>query len=131
MEQFQGIAILATNRKSDLDKAFLRRIRFIIDFLQPGPAERLALWKRVLPQKAPNGDDLLEQIDWELLSARLNMTGADITSAALDAAFLAYSQGTRINMTHLLHTARRAMTKQGIVLRSGDVEEYIDYAPHN
>ena len=43
MEQFEGIAILATNRKGDLDKAFLRRIRFIVDFFPPGPAERLAL----------------------------------------------------------------------------------------
>jgi AAA+ superfamily predicted ATPase len=122
MEQFEGIAILATNRKGDLDKAFLRRVRFIVDFMQPGPSERLALWRRVLPAQAANGEQLLQEIDWNFLAAKLNMTGADITAAALDAAFLAYSQGKRIGMEHVLHAARRTMTKQGVVLRPGDLE---------
>lgn len=123
MEQFEGIAILATNRKGDLDKAFLRRVRFIVDFMPPGPAERLALWRRVLPAQAANGEKLLQEINWNFLGAKLNMTGADITAAALDAAFLAYSQGTRIGMEHVLHAARRTMTKQGVVLRPGDMEK--------
>ena len=122
MEQFEGIAILATNRKGDLDKAFLRRVRFIVDFMPPGPAERLALWRRVLPTRAANGELLLQEIDWNFLATKLNMTGADITAAALDAAFLAYSQGKRIGMEHVLHAARRTMTKQGVVLRPGDME---------
>jgi AAA+ superfamily predicted ATPase len=122
MEQFQGIAILATNRKSDLDKAFLRRVRFIVDFMPPGPPERLALWHRVLPAQTANGEQLLQEIDWNFLATKLNMTGADITSAALDAAFLAYGQGKRIGMEHVLHAARRTMTKQGIVLRPGDLD---------
>ena len=122
MEQFEGIAILATNRKGDLDKAFLRRVRFIVDFMPPGPAERLALWRRVLPAQTAKGEPLLQEIDWNFLSAKLNMTGADITAAALDAAFLAYSQGKRIGMEHVLHAARRTMTKQGVVLRPGDLD---------
>ncbi len=122
MEQFEGIAILATNRKGDLDKAFLRRVRFIVDFMQPGPTERLSLWRRVLPAQAASGEKLLQEIDWNFLAAKLNMTGADITAAALDAAFLAYSQGKRIGMEHVLHAARRTMTKQGVVLRSSDFE---------
>lgn len=122
MEQFEGIAILATNRKGDLDKAFLRRIRFIVDFMQPGPAERLALWQRVLPAKAANGEELLQEIDWNFLAARLNLTGAEITAAALDAAFLAYAQGARIGMDHVLHAARRIMNKQGVLLRPGHLE---------
>lgn len=121
MEQFEGIAILATNRKGDLDKAFLRRVRFIVDFMPPGPAERLALWRRVLPAHTPSGEPLLQEIDWNFLSAKLNMTGADITAAALDAAFLSCAQGKRIGMEHLLHAARRTMTKQGVVLRPGDL----------
>ena len=122
MEQFDGVAILATNRKGDLDKAFLRRIRFIVDFMQPGPAERLALWRRVLPLHSPAGEELLDHVDWELLADKLNMNGADITSAALSAAFLARAQGTRITMKHILNAARREMTKHGVVLRTGDWE---------
>jgi AAA+ superfamily predicted ATPase len=120
MEQFDGIAILATNRKGDMDTAFLRRLRFIIDFMQPGPEERLTLWHLALPGKAPGGEELLDGIDWAFLATKLTMTGADIKAAALGAAFLARAEGTSITMNHVLYAARREMAKQGIVLRTGD-----------
>lgn len=120
MEQFDGIAILATNRKSDLDQAFLRRIRFIVDFVPPGPEERVKLWRLALPEVTPQEEPLLEGIDWEFLANKLSMTGADIKSAVLGAAFLARSQGTRITMRHVLHAAQREMAKHGKVVRIGD-----------
>ncbi|MDT7543569.1 MAG: hypothetical protein QOE33_3473 [Acidobacteriota bacterium] len=122
MEQFDGVAVLATNRKDDLDKAFLRRLRFIVDFLPPGPLERLAIWRRALVERAPGGEELLEEIDWEFLADKLNMTGADIKAAALGAAFLARAEGSRIGMRHVLAAARREMTKHGVMLRQGDLE---------
>jgi SpoVK/Ycf46/Vps4 family AAA+-type ATPase len=122
MEQFDGIAILATNRKDDLDKAFLRRLRFIIDFLQPGSEERLAIWHHALHERAPDGEVLLDRIDWQFLADKLNMTGADIKAAALGAAFLARAEGTRIQMRHILAAARREMTKHGVMLRPGDLD---------
>jgi hypothetical protein len=122
MEQFDGIAILATNRKSDLDQAFLRRIRFIVDFVQPGVAERSQLWRLALLESTPQGEPLLEGIDWEFLANKLNMTGADIKLTALGAAFLARSQGTRITMQQVLHAARREMAKHGVVIRTGEWE---------
>jgi AAA+ superfamily predicted ATPase len=122
MEHYEGIAILATNRKEDLDKAFIRRLRFVIDFLPPGPAERLALWRKALPEKSPEGLPLLDdRIDWQLLADRLNLTGADIKSAALSAAFLAQAAGSLINMDHIMNSVRRQMTKHGHVLRPGDL----------
>jgi SpoVK/Ycf46/Vps4 family AAA+-type ATPase len=121
MEQFDGVAVLATNRKSDLDRAFLRRIRFIVDFVQPGPTERLAIWRRVLPERGPDGSALIDSIDWELLAEKLTMTGADITLAALNAAFAARAEGCRIGMRHVLHAARRELTKHGTVLRAANV----------
>ena len=122
IEQFEGVAILATNRKNDLDKAFVRRIRFIIEFMHPGPSERLALWRRVLPARSPEGEELLDGIQWEFLAEKLALTGAEITATALGAAFLARADDTRIGMRHVLHAARREMTKQGLVLRAGDWE---------
>jgi AAA+ superfamily predicted ATPase len=119
MEAFDGLAILATNRKSDLDKAFVRRLRFIIEFLHPGPAERLALWRRALPERTPAGEPLLAEIDFERLAAELAVTGADIKAAALGAAFLARAAGTRIGMSHVVAAVRRVMTKHGIELRGG------------
>jgi SpoVK/Ycf46/Vps4 family AAA+-type ATPase len=118
MEQFNGVAILATNRKGDLDKAFLRRIRFIVDFVAPGPAERLAMWQRVLPQRSPAGEELLGEIDWGRLAEKLNLTGAEIRGAALSAAFLARAEGARIGMSHIMHAAQREVSKSGMVLRA-------------
>jgi SpoVK/Ycf46/Vps4 family AAA+-type ATPase len=121
MEQFDGLAILATNRRGDIDSAFLRRIRFVVDFVLPGVAERRALWAKALPARAPSGEQLLGAIDWEVLAERLEMTGADIKASAMAAAFLARSQGTRIEMAHLLHAARRELAKRGAVLRGADL----------
>jgi hypothetical protein len=123
MEQFDGIAILATNRKGDMDQAFMRRLRFIIDFLPPGPSERRKLWELALPAATPAGEPLLDGIDFELLAARFDMTGADIKAAALAAAFMACEAGSRITMDHILHGARRQMIKHGITLRTHEWRE--------
>jgi AAA+ superfamily predicted ATPase len=122
MEQFEGIAVLATNRSADLDSAFLRRIRFIVDFLPPGVAERRALWRLALALRAPGGEELLDAIDWEFLTQRLEMTGAEIKATAMAAAFLARNEGGRIGMAHVLHAARRELAKRGVVVRAGDLE---------
>jgi SpoVK/Ycf46/Vps4 family AAA+-type ATPase len=117
MEQFDGIAVLATNRRADMDSAFLRRVRFIIDFLPPGIAERRRLWTLVLPGRSPTGEALLDPIDWDHLAQRLDMTGAEIKLAAMGAAFLARSQNVRIGMAHVLHAARRELSKRGVIVR--------------
>lgn len=122
MEQFDGIAVLSTNRKSDLDGAFMRRLRFIVDFMPPGPQERLALWRRALPTHTPGGEEILEPLDWDFLADRLAMTGADIKATALGAAFRARAEGTRIGMRHVIGAARRELSKRGIVLREGERE---------
>lgn len=122
MEQFDGVAVLATNRKHEIDSAFLRRIRFIIDFLPPGIAERCELWTRALPLTTPGGEPLLDAIDFRALAERLTMTGADIKSAAIGAAFLARSEGVRIGMRHVMRASRRELAKHGLVVRAGDLE---------
>jgi AAA+ superfamily predicted ATPase len=119
MEQFDGVAILSTNRKNDLDSAFLRRLRFIVDFVAPGPAERLKLWRLSLAERSPSGEELLREIAWQWLADNLILTGAEIKAIALAAAFLARSEGSPIRMDHLEHAARREMTKQGASWRAG------------
>lgn len=117
LERFQGVAVLSTNRKGDLDAAFLRRIRFIIDFLPPGPAERAQLWQSALPAKSPSGEEILGAIDWSELAERVPLTGAEITLAALNAAFLARAANKKIGMPHLLEAVRREFAKKGQTLR--------------
>jgi len=124
MEQFDGVAVLATNRKGDLDTAFIRRLRFIIDFAPPGPAERERLWRGALEGATDvAGTPLTEQLDWPGLARELHLTGAGIKAVALAAAFLAWTDGCSITQRHVLAAARRELAKQGIVVRAGQMEE--------
>ncbi len=118
MEQFDGVAVLATNRKGDLDTAFVRRLRFIIDFAPPGENERERLWRLTLEGAADTGGrPLTDDLDWQALARELDLTGAGIKSAALAAAFLARSEGARIGQRHVFAAARRELEKQGVVVR--------------
>jgi hypothetical protein len=118
MESFDGLAILATNRKGDLDTAFLRRLRFIVDFAPPGPADRQRLWRLALTGSTEgSGGPRVGGIAWALLAEQFNLTGAGIKSAALAAAFLAREEGSCIGMPHVIAAARRELEKQGIVVR--------------
>lgn len=124
MEQFDGVAVLATNRKGEIDSAFLRRIRFIVDFMPPTQAERLRLWKLALPETSPGGEPLLDVIDFQVLSRKLNLTGAEIKNVAVGAAFLARAEATRIGVRHIVAAARREVAKQGTVVRPGEWEGF-------
>jgi AAA+ superfamily predicted ATPase len=124
MEQFDGIAVLATNRKGDLDKAFIRRLRFIIDFAPPGPGERERMWRLALDGAIDAaGRPLVTGLDWERLARGLDLTGAGVKSVAMAAAFLARSESTLISERHVLAAARRELEKQGIVVRPGQMEQ--------
>jgi len=123
MEEFGGTAILATNRKADLDTAFVRRVRFIIDFVPPSATERTRLWRQALQgRKDAAGSPLVDDLDWAALGTELDMSGADIKSAAVAAAFLARSQDTRIGMRHVLAACRRELEKRQVVVRPGQLE---------
>ena len=105
MEAYRGLAILASNMKSAMDGAFVRRLRFVVNFPFPGPAERIAIWQRVFPQRTPLGD-----LDFPRL-ARLNITGGSISNIALNAAFLAAQTGSRVTMPLVLEAARDEFKK--------------------
>ncbi len=87
LETFGGLAILATNMKSALEPAFIRRLRCVVDFPPPGPRERTQIWRKAFPAEAQT-----DGIDAERLG-RLNFTGGNIVTIAMNAAFLAAAQG--------------------------------------
>jgi hypothetical protein len=105
MEDYRGLAILATNRKSALDRAFLRRLRFLLDFPFPDAADRRRIWRKVFPPQTP-----LAGIDYGAL-ARLEIPGGNIHNIALNAAFLAADEGVAVGMEHIMHAARREYGK--------------------
>ncbi|RFM26934.1 ATP-binding protein [Deminuibacter soli] len=105
MEAYRGLAILTTNMRSALDKAFLRRIRFVVQFPFPDAAQRAEIWRRIFPAGTPTSD-----IDIARLS-RLNMAGGNIRNIALNAAFMAAGENTSIQMPHLMHAAKNEYQK--------------------
>jgi len=105
MEAYRGLAILATNMKSALDPAFLRRLRFIVRFPFPGVSERKAIWQKVFPAEVPKVG-----LDFDRL-ARLNITGGHIHNVAINAAFLAARSRSPVNMSLILSAARAEFRK--------------------
>ncbi|CAD5367069.1 ATPase family associated with various cellular activities (AAA) [Rubrivivax sp. A210] len=114
IESYQGLAILATNMKSALDTAFVRRLRFIIDFPFPGPEQRRALWQKAFPPDVPQG-----ALDWARLG-RLNLSGGNIHNAALGAAFGAAEAGTAVTMAQVLAAVRTEYLKLGRPVNAAD-----------
>ena len=116
MEAFSGLAILATNMKRALDTAFMRRLRFIVDFPFPSAAQRETIWAKSFPKTT--GSDL----DFKWL-ARLNLTGGGIHSVALNSAFASAAQGLeRATMPIVLKAARAEITKLDRHLNESDFQ---------
>jgi hypothetical protein len=124
MEAFAGLAILTTNLKASLDKAFQRRLRFIVHFPFPDARQREQIWARAFPSETPTRD-----LDFRKL-AQLNMTGGNIRNIALNAAFLAAadpnSGGPRpVAMDHVLHAARLESSKMERPLADAEVRGWV------
>jgi ATP-dependent 26S proteasome regulatory subunit len=109
LEQFEGLAILATNFRQNIDAAFLRRLEFVIDFEEPDREERLALWACHLPEDAPLADD----VNLYELAALYPVVGGVIRNAAVAAGFLAAADNVPINRRHFIHAIRREYAKAG------------------
>lgn len=119
MEAFRGLAILTTNLRSALDRSFLRRIRFIVQFPFPGETERKEIWRRIFPKETP-----LNGLDYEKL-ARLNVTGGSIRNMALYSAFLAADEDVPVSMKHLLRATRVEFTKLERPLSGTEIEGWV------
>jgi hypothetical protein len=122
MESYRGLAILATNMKKSLDIAFLRRLRFVIDFPFPAKTQRFWIWRRALP---PVGDALdspqvpIAELDYNRL-AGLDLTGGSIRNVVLNSAFLAARRGGRVTMPLLLRAAKDEYVKLGRPISEAD-----------
>ncbi|MEH1977666.1 MAG: ATP-binding protein [Nostoc sp.] len=105
MEAYPGLAILTTNLKSSIDTAFLRRIRFVLQFPFPDTIQRAEIWRRVFPTSTPT-----QGLD-SMKLAKLNVAGGNIRNIALNAAFLAADAGESVQMKHLLRAAQSEYSK--------------------
>ncbi len=105
IEAYQGLAILTTNLKTAIDSAFLRRIRFVVQFAFPDATQRTEIWRRVFLTDTPTQD-----LDFKKL-AKLSVTGGNIRNIALNAAFMAADANQPVTMTHLFQAAQSEYVK--------------------
>ena len=116
-EEYDGLVILASNLKKNMDEAFMRRLHFAVDFPEPGEVERLAIWERAFPAEAPRDEDL----DLASLARKLKVTGGNIRNIVLSAAFLAAEDIAPISMRHLVRATAQEFQKLGRLPVSGEL----------
>jgi len=117
MERYNGVTILATNLRANLDEAFSRRLQFAVDFPFPDERHRKEIWMTLFPPKVPRDSD----IDFDLLARRFKLAGGNIRNILVSAAYQAAADGQKVNMKHLLHGVRREMQKMGRLVNEKDL----------
>jgi ATP-dependent 26S proteasome regulatory subunit len=119
MEEYSGLAILTTNMKKALDKAFLRRIRFFVQFPFPDMEQRTEIWRCIFPADTPVKGLRHEQL------AQLNVAGGNIRNVALNAAFLAADANEPVGMTHVLQAVRDEYAKLEKPLSNSETKGWV------
>lgn len=109
MEEYEGISILTSNLRQNMDDAFTRRIRFIVEFPFPEEAARLQIWQQIFPSEMP----LAHDVNLKLLAQQFKITGGSIRNIALTSAFLAADDGQVVKINHLIKATRQEFQKMG------------------
>lgn len=125
MEAYDGVCVLATNYKHNIDPAFFRRMKYIVEFQFPNPDTREMLWKTTVPKTTP----LAEDVDFRFLAEKFEFAGGNIKNCILNAAFLAAADPRaegEVHMRHYLQAIRYEFVKVGKVFTRNDFEPFAD-----
>lgn len=122
VEAYDGVSVLATNYKHNIDPAFFRRMKYIVEFQFPDPDTREMLWRTTIPKGTPLGED----VDIRFLAEKFEFVGGNIKNCILNAAFLAAADGDgrEVCMKHYLQAIRYEFVKTGKVFTRSDFEPY-------
>lgn len=120
METFDGLVVLATNLRANIDEAFIRRLDVVVDFPLPDAGQRLALWDRCLGRRVPRADDL----DLAFCADTFELAGGAIRSAAVTAAYLAAADGGTVAMRHVVTAVHREYRKLGRLTLESEFGRY-------
>ena len=122
VEAYDGVSVLATNYKHNIDPAFFRRMKYIVEFQFPDPDTREMLWETTIPKGTPLGED----VDIRFLAEKFEFVGGNIKNCILNAAFLAAADGDgkEVCMRHYLNAIRYEFVKTGKVFTRSDFEPY-------
>lgn len=118
MENYDGVTILATNLRANLDEAFTRRLQFAVDFPFPEEEYRRRIWETLFPPDVPRASDL----NFALLARRFKLAGGNIRNVIVAAAYLAAAEERAVTMQHLLHATRRELQKMGRLVNERDMQ---------
>lgn len=119
LESYDGVVILATNYKQNIDPAFMRRMKYVINFELPQSEERLQLWKQIITEKCPTS-----AIDFDFIAEHFELSGSEIKSAALYGIFLAAGDGNPVDTVYLLRGVKYELSKKGALLFENDFGPY-------
>jgi hypothetical protein len=122
MEEYEGMAILATNLRQNVDEAFARRMQYVVEFPFPNPELRRRIWQQVFPGQTP----VAEEVDFGFLAQRFELAGGSIRGAALGAAALAAGDGGVVVMDHLALAVAREYQKLGRLPSRSEFGPYYD-----
>jgi SpoVK/Ycf46/Vps4 family AAA+-type ATPase len=122
LEEHDGVVIMASNFQKNIDDAFTRRLRFVVEFPFPDEAYRERIWRSVLPPAIPVDDD----VDFAFLANQFKLAGGSIKNIALGAAFLAAGDGDALHMEHLVRATRRELQKMGRLCLRSDFGQYFE-----
>jgi ATP-dependent 26S proteasome regulatory subunit len=122
METFDGLAILATNLRANVDEAFARRLDMVVDFPTPDVGLRRALWDRCLAPGVPRGEDL----DLDFCAQAFDLSGGNIRSIAITAAYLAADSGQPVTMAELVRAIQREYRKLGRLVVPSEFGRYYE-----
>jgi ATPase family associated with various cellular activities (AAA) len=123
VEQYEGVVVLATNLQRNIDDAFLRRIKEVVDFPFPDDKLRARIWRGHFPSEAPKADD----IDFDFLASQFKLTGGNIKNIVLNAAFLAAEEGRSIKMSDLILGTKSELRKEGKLCTKSDFGPYYEF----
>lgn len=122
MDEYDGVVILATNLRKNMDEAFARRMHFAVEFPLPEEPERYRIWQNIFPEEAP----LAKNIDYSFLARQFRMSGGNIKNIALGAAFLAAQDGETITMKNVIRATKREYQKMGKLCTENDFACYFE-----
>jgi SpoVK/Ycf46/Vps4 family AAA+-type ATPase len=119
VEQFNGVAILATNLRENMDSAFIRRMKYVIEFPMPNKDMREQIWKNSFSENVPTGN-----IDYEFLSEKFELSGGNIKNIILTATFLAAGKNEAVGMIHILEAVKNEYYKYNKEMTIEDFGKY-------
>jgi SpoVK/Ycf46/Vps4 family AAA+-type ATPase len=122
MDEYDGVVILATNLRKNMDDAFARRMHFSVEFPVPDVSDRYRIWESIFPPEAP----LSKDIDLQFMARQFKITGGNIKNIALGAAFLAVENGGYINIESLIRATKREYQKMGRLCTEGEFAQYFE-----